>query len=164
MEFLGMAQEKLRHRLFLISVYVRVAAVTVLAVLRMMLGIKFTRVRPEENRSSFEMGFYLAALSTTALAILIALTADFLPFVIKALCFAAGVCWTSLRAGLGPGLVALILATLATDYFVVEPLFELSLDLSTLATLASYGALAMAVVRYAPRFSGRQEPPVHPHH
>jgi hypothetical protein len=63
-------------------------------------------------------------------------------------CFAAAVAWSFARLGKGPGLCALLSATLATDYWVIEPIYSISLNWWTGAAMASYAALAFVVAKF----------------
>jgi hypothetical protein len=63
-------------------------------------------------------------------------------------CFAAAVSWSFARLGRGPGLCALLSATLATDYWVIEPIYSISLNWWTGVAMASYAVLAFVVARF----------------
>lgn len=83
-----------------------------------------------------------------SLAALIVSDLDGYPLLLKFLCFAAAVSWSFARLGTGPGIGALCLATLATDYWVIDPIYSISLDGWTAATMAAYAAIALLVLRF----------------
>jgi two-component system sensor histidine kinase KdpD len=84
---------------------------------------------------------------------LVDFTLSFPPFVL----FVAAVGFTWLFAGAGPAVCALVLSTLASDYFFVEPRYELSMN-STVFWLASvYSAGALVSRAVAARVADRMQ-------
>jgi PAS domain S-box-containing protein len=59
--------------------------------------------------------------------------------------FFAAVMISSWVAGLGPGLLAVLLSTLAVDYFLVPPLYVLSLKIEYLPRLVIFGLSALLI-------------------
>jgi hypothetical protein len=90
---------------------------------------------------------YAASFAIVCLAVLIVSDLELSISFPKFSCFAAAVSWSFARLGKGPGLCALLSATLATDYWVIEPIYSISLNWWTGAAMASYGALAFVVAR-----------------
>lgn len=90
---------------------------------------------------------YAAALAISVLAALVAedLSADFLW--LKCLSFAAAVCWSFARLRTGPAFCTLVIATLGTDYLVIDPVYSLSLDGWTALALTCYFALGLLVLK-----------------
>lgn len=124
-------------------------------------GRRRTQPPPERNSALRHTGRWwrryllaVASASTSAGAIAVVdLTLSFPPFVL----FVAAVGFTWLFAGSGPAVCALVLSTLASDYFFVEPRYELSLNGTVfwLAAVYSTGAVVSRVV--AVRAAGRTQ-------
>jgi Domain of unknown function (DUF4118) len=92
-------------------------------------------------------GQYVASIAIAGMA---ALAIKDLPtqfLLLKYACFAAAVCWSFLRLRMGPAFCTLIIATLATDYYLIDPIFSLSLDKWTAAALTCYFALGLVVLK-----------------
>jgi K+-sensing histidine kinase KdpD len=91
-------------------------------------------------------GQYAAALAIVGLAALVVedLSADF--FWLKYAAFASVVCWSFARLRMGPAFCTLVIATLATDYLVIEPIYSISFDAWTALTLSSYFAIGLIVL------------------
>lgn len=64
---------------------------------------------------------------------------DTIPF------FYAAVIVSSWYGGRGPGLLSVLLATLAVDYFIVPPLYTFNFDVKDLAQMAAFAVLALIV-------------------
>ena len=94
------------------------------------------------------LGRYAAALAVVGMATLIVLDLNLPATFLKMACFAASVCWSFTQLGKGPGFCAMTCAALATDYWVFEPLYTLSLDSSTVVAMASYGSLGLLVRKF----------------
>ena len=97
---------------------------------------------------------YAAACGITALAAAIVgavdLTLSFPPFLLFAM--AAGLTW--LFCGLGPCVLSIIIGALASDFFFVQPRYELSLN-GTTAGLASVYAACAVLSRIAARWTAK---------
>lgn len=91
---------------------------------------------------------YAAALAMVALATLVVADLNGSVLIPKFLCFAAAVCWSFVRLGLGPGICALCSATLATDYWVIEPLYSLSLNGWDALAMGGYGSIALLISKF----------------
>jgi K+-sensing histidine kinase KdpD len=59
--------------------------------------------------------------------------------------FLAGVLISTWVGGLGPGILAVLLSTLAMDYFFVPPLHTFSLDIAYLPGLIGFGLSALLI-------------------
>jgi K+-sensing histidine kinase KdpD len=91
---------------------------------------------------------YVAAFAIVLMATLVVTgLTDGLPG-LKLACFAASVCWSFAHLGKGPGVCALACATVATDYWILEPIYSLSMDGRTLAAMLSYLGLGLVVHRF----------------
>jgi PAS domain-containing protein len=86
---------------------------------------------------------YGLALASIAVAVLITEPLeghiDTMPF------FYAAVVMSAWLGGIGPGLFAVFLATLAIDYFLVPPLYELTLKVEHLPRLVAFALSALLV-------------------
>lgn len=91
---------------------------------------------------------YAAAVAMVALAALVVADLQASLLVPKFSCFAAAVCWSFVRLGIGPGICALFSATLATDYWVIEPLYSLSLNGWDALTMGGYGSVALLISKF----------------
>jgi hypothetical protein len=91
---------------------------------------------------------YAAALAMVALATLVVADLNGSLLIPKFSCFAAAVCWSFVRLGLGPGICALCSATLATDYWVIEPLYSISLNGWDALALVGYSSAALLISRF----------------
>jgi two-component system sensor histidine kinase KdpD len=100
-----------------------------------------------QRTGSWRLRYLFAVAATSASAGAIAavdLTLSFPLFVL----FVAAVGLTWLFAGLGPAVCALVMSTLASDFLVIEPRYELSLNgtVLRLAAVHSAGALVSRAV------------------
>jgi PAS domain S-box-containing protein len=104
-----------------------------------------TKVAPAVRRmASTVMRYGLAVLCVVAALLVTELLQYFLdgpPWFV----FLAAVVISSWVAGLGPGLLAVLLSTLAIDYFFVPPLYILSLKIEYLPRLVVFGVSALLV-------------------
>jgi hypothetical protein len=91
---------------------------------------------------------YVAAFAMVALATFIVADLNGSLLIPKFCCFGAAVCWSFVRLGLGPGICALCSATLATDYWVIEPLYSISLNGWDALALAGYSSVALLISRF----------------
>src|SRR3954471_15501407 len=86
---------------------------------------------------------YAAAGLLTALALSLALLGEGVWGAAATYSFFLGaVMLSSWIGGLGPGIVATVLGTLAADYFVIEPIHSLTFDASRLVQLSAFIAMA----------------------
>lgn len=95
------------------------------------------RYRPSAA-SRYALAF-LATLLAAAIVGAIDLAFSFPPFLVFAL--AAGVIW--LFCGAGPALLSIALAALGSDYFFLQPRYELSLDFATAQLAGIYMVCAL---------------------
>lgn len=91
---------------------------------------------------------YAAALAMVALAALVVADLNGSLLIPKFSCFAAAVCWSFVRLGIGPGICALCSATLATDYWIIEPLYSLSLNGRDALAMGGYGLIALLISKF----------------
>jgi K+-sensing histidine kinase KdpD len=105
-------------------------------------------MRPSVSVGRFDLRRYAAAFAIVALASLVVADLSTSTTLLKFACFASSVVWSFVRLGLGPGVCALCTATLATDYWVLEPVYSVSLDGATACAMAAYAALALLICRF----------------
>ena len=94
---------------------------------------------------------YAGGAAVTAAAVLILfLLQGAVPFPLFLL-LAGAVALVSIQWGIGPAICALVLAVIGTDYFFVEPLYEVSLNRPVLVSAVIYAAVAFAAYWLATR-------------
>jgi PAS domain S-box-containing protein len=104
-----------------------------------------TEFAPAVRRmASTAMGYGLAVCCVAAALLVTELLQQFMsgpPWFV----FLAAVMISSWRAGLGPGLLAVLLSILAIDYFLVPPLYILTLKIEYLPHLVVFGLSALLI-------------------
>jgi hypothetical protein len=95
-----------------------------------------------------------AALCMVGMAILLVCELDATHNLLRLCCFASTVCWSFVRLGSGAGACALVFATLATDYLILEPIYQINLDGETASVMASYWGLGLLLQRFGSKRPG----------